>query len=718
MGQQLVINSLIKYKDTGIVERILWVDKLVNLIVAINIFDNSWPVFRELNHIKELINEKELEVIMDDPFFRLANEEDLSIKGKNKRDFAWNILQLIFSEINKPNVFIKEERREVVKKTISEFNISRNSVDNYLKKFWKRGQVKNSLIADFENCGGPGRDRKSSEKKRGRKRIINSGSEGINIDDSIKRIFRVSINRYYNTTKKNPLTIVYELMIRDFFTEKYEDSNKKEFILIEGREIPTIQQFRYWFNKERNDKNEIVKRYSKKEYELKSRALVGRTRSDALYPSAKIEIDATIADVYLVSRYNRNWIIGRSVVYFAIDKFSSMIVGLNVTLEGPSFNGAVGALANCFMDKKSFCKEYDIDIQENEWPTAFLPDILICDRGELIGKGIESITNNLGVTVEQTSSFRGDMKALVERNFRTINSRVKPFTPGFIDSDFQKRGGHDYRLDSTLDLYQFTQIMINCILYYNKNNVLSGYDRDTLMIKDLVRPVPIELWKWGIKNRSGTLRKVDDNKVKLYLMQRTKNATVTEKGIRLRGMYYGSETAFKERWFEKARINGYWKVEIAFDSRSMNKIYLILDNGKSYEGCNLLEHQSRYLDKTLEEIDYLLLQEKINNIETNKMVLQPKINLYTEIEEIVDKANKMTHMAQNTFESNTSKLKGIRGYRENEKLINRENELFILDEDKRSKETELGSDVLENVNYESNDILLLRKKQKERKSEK
>ena len=313
MEQQLIINSLIRYKDTGIIERILWVDNLVDLIIVINIYDNSWAVFRELNHIKELISKRELEIVNNEPFFRLVNEEDLSIKQKDKRDFAWNIINSVFSQIDKPNVYIKEERREIIKKVTAEFNISRNTVDNYLKRFFKRGQVKNSLISDYENCGAPGTDRKSLEKKRGRKRIINSDSEGINIDDSIKRIFKVAIGKYYNTTKKNPITTVYELMIRDFFTEKHEDNNKKEFLLIEGREIPTLQQFRYWFNKERNYKNEIVKRYSKKEYELNSRALVGKTRSDALYPSAKIEIDATIADVYLILRYNRNWIMGEEL---------------------------------------------------------------------------------------------------------------------------------------------------------------------------------------------------------------------------------------------------------------------------------------------------------------------------------------------------------------------------------------------------------------------
>ena len=37
---------------------------------------------------------------------------------------------------------------------------------------------------------------------------------------------------------------------------------------------------------------------------------------------------------------------------------------------------------------------------------------------------------------------------------------------------------------------------------------MKDYPRSTEMIEDNVKPTPTELWKWGIKNRAGKLRKV------------------------------------------------------------------------------------------------------------------------------------------------------------------------------------------------------------------
>jgi len=73
------------------------------------------------------------------------------------------------------------------------------------------------------------------------------------------------------------------------------------------------------------------------------------------------------------------------------------------------------------------------------------------------------------------------------------------------------------------------------------------------MIEDDISPIPINLWNWGIINRAGRLRYVDEEIVKLNLLPQD-TATVTSQGIRFKGMLYGSEKALKERWFEKARI--------------------------------------------------------------------------------------------------------------------------------------------------------------------
>jgi hypothetical protein len=209
MEQLLIVNALIKYEKSEKVERILWGDKLVNAIVLIDIYDNSWPIFREFEYIKDLLKEKEIRILDCDPFARMVNDEKLPEKEKNKRDYAWQVLSYIVDRVQKPNVFITEERVKLLREVTAEFNVSRNTLDNYLKRFWKRGQVRNALLSDYFKCGSPGKERKALDKKRGRPNLFNitSVGDGINVDDNIKRIFRIAINKYYNTTKKNPSKI-------------------------------------------------------------------------------------------------------------------------------------------------------------------------------------------------------------------------------------------------------------------------------------------------------------------------------------------------------------------------------------------------------------------------------------------------------------------------------------------------------------------------------
>jgi transposase InsO family protein len=105
-------------------------------------------------------------------------------------------------------------------------------------------------------------------------------------------------------------------------------------------------------------KKEISLRRSAKKYEQENRPIMGSSTAEALGPGSIYQIDATVADVYLVSQFNRNWIIGRPVVYGVIDVFSRLVTGIYIGLEGPSWIGAMMALANAAMDKVEFCRNY------------------------------------------------------------------------------------------------------------------------------------------------------------------------------------------------------------------------------------------------------------------------------------------------------------------------------------------------------------------------
>jgi len=673
---------------------------------------------RKISDLIEALENGIAEKESNDPYAKLIREEDINQKAKTIRDKSWNCISSLVVQENEPDIFIREKRGIMVKSIVEKYNVSFPTVYKWLRRYWQRGKNKNALLPDYKNSGGKGKCKVPGSKKLGRPRTNGSiKGKGINVDEATKKIFRIAVNKYYHTPKENYLTTAYNMMMKEFYTEDYIiDNGIKKPILIPEEQIPTMRQFRYWYQKERNVKKSIISRKSKKDYELNHRAVLGKSDTEVMGPGSIYQIDATVADVYLVSRYNRNWIIGRPIVYIVIDVFSRMVTGLYIGLEGPSWIGAMMALANATCDKVKFCSEYGINISKDDWPCYHLPDAILADNGEMKGKNVEVLINSLNIRVSNTPSYRADWKGIVEQNFRTLNIQVKPLTPGYINADFKKRGGRDYRLDAKLDLKQFAQIIIWCVLYHNNQRWLDNYNRSEMLIEDDIDSIPIELWKWGITNRSGKLRIIPKDIIKLNLMP-TEKATVTAKGIRFKQMYYSCNKAIEEMWFEKARNKSSWKINISYDPRNMNYIYIRNDNGRSFEKCFLIE-QNRYADRTLDEIMYLISYEKLKKDKKSTELQQSKVDLLSEIENVVNKAEKMAAEQQNSIESSSSKISGIREHRKNEKMLNRKIEAFELDskEDDKTKLAEvipINSDADEDYSYPSN-IEFLKRKQKER----
>lgn len=713
----LVINTLINWKvEDGEknIERILWTSYSDDAAYVINIFDNNYTFFRKLSDIEENINSGLAVIEENDPLNRILKEEDILDKHKELRNKAWGAIEGIVN--NEPLIYIPIERNRLITEVCKRDSLSANTVIKYLKKYWKRGKTINNLLPDFYLCGGRGKDKNINGDKVGRPRKnLEIIGQGVNVDEEIKKIFKISINKFYYTGAKNSLTTTYELMRKEFFIEDYKVQNGIKMPIIKpNSEVPTIAQFRYWFEKQRNIKKEITSRVSAKKYEQMHRPVIGNSTIQALGPAYKYEIDATVGDVYLVSRFNRNWIIGRPILYTVVDIFSRLIVGIAVTLEGPSWIGAMSALANCASNKVEFCSEYGIEIEEGEWPVHYLPEYIVADRGELEGWNIENLINSLHLKIQNEPPYRADWKPFVEKYFNLINQRTKPFMPGVVNQNVIERGDRSYKIDAKLDIYEFTQIIVKTVLYYNNNHNLKNYIREEMMVEDDIECVPIKLWNWGIENRAGKLRSVSEDIVKLNLMP-VDAATVTGKGIKFKNLYYGSKISLKERWFEKARNKGSFKIDICYDPRNMDFIYIKTEDGSNFEKCFLLEHMGRYKNKTLEEIQYLLEYEKLQLQKSSDKEMQSKVDLISEIESIVKIAKKDANATILNNESNSKRIKGIRNNRGLEKTINRSKEAFELDKVKNDN----TADVIDIKNYkeieevEEDDFSILVKKQKE-----
>ncbi|BDB03257.1 transposase [Clostridium botulinum] len=672
----IAVNSVFQYIDGERIRIIYIIDKfayLVNIDAA-----TSMPKRELIKTIEEEIVYKKL-ILIKDPFAKIIDENNLSKVQIYKRNKDWDFI-LKYWDVNKQFLLEKNTRNKTFKEISTLSGLGLTKVKKVFSRYWQRGMSKNALLPDYKNSGGKGKDKNLSKNKVGRPKKANYYGEivqGINITDDVKIHFKIAIDKYYRNKNKMSLKETYNLMLRDFYSDSYVEDNEIKHMVWDKSKTPTYGQFYYWFKKLENPKKDILFRESAKEFELKHRAILSNSTIETNGPGTRFQIDATIADIYLVSSLNRNRIIGRPIVYAIIDVFSRLITGIYVGLEGPSWIGAMMSLDNMITDKVEFCRKYNIEITEEQWPSKHLPEIIIADRGEFEGYSVENLINNLNVKIENTSPYRGDLKGIVERNFRTINTRIKHKTPGAIQKEFRERGDRDYRLDATLTLDEFTAIIIKMVLYHN-NKLIDKYPMEKEMIEDEIVPIPIKLWRWGIENKKGRLRVVDQERFRLNILPKGK-ANVSRAGIRFKNMYYGSKKAIEEQWFIKSKVRS---IEIVYDPRNMNQIYIPYEDGINYEKCYLLEGSMQYKDCILEEIIFNEeLSSELKEQEKNQQT-QINIDLDKEIEKIVKKAKNEKQKAVSYDESKNKKIKGIKRNRIVEKDVNRLTESFDLGEKK------------------------------------
>jgi len=555
----------------------------ISSLMLIDIDDQkAWPFPME----EEAFHSSDLKLI-DDPY-PMQNVEDGS-KSQILRNVAYSTIEPLLNEYIE--LFDKRERNKLISVLLEQTDKPRLYVIRQLRRYWQRGMAPNALVPDYRNCGGKGKLRRENENKVGRKRSVTPGS-GVVINEEIADIFRTVIEGFFLTNEKLPLAAAKDKAIGLF-----KASNPKA----DKSSVPTMAQFRYFYQTHYRAAEVIKKRTPAKIYDKDMRPLVSTSGYMNFGPGDRYEIDATIADIYLVSDHDSEVIIGRPVIYFVKDVFSRMIVGLYVGLENPSWVAAMMALANAFVDKVDFCREYGININTSMWPSVGIPGGVMADRGELLYRQADVLVNRFNIKLSNSRAYRGDDKAICERAFNTIQSKFRPYVGGIVEPiNGKKRLGRRYELDAELGMPAFTELIIKLVINHNTRHVVDGYDFAPDMPEELPA-VPLDLWSWGIRNRTGKLRPCDPDLVRINLLP-YEHGTVSEVGITFRGLMYTCQGALKLGWFDRISQNRPPKVEIAFDPRRTNKVYLRPDNSfETYWVCELLDRSRRYKDMSFAE---------------------------------------------------------------------------------------------------------------------
>jgi len=720
MSVGIFVNTLVEYlprseKDQSTFERVLWLDPAGDeaFVIPCKFREplpdpkeddangdakggakepEPLPVLRKVADIQDAIQAQEAIKRPVDPFLRdLSPDSEFLKKHAPAGDKAWELIKDLV--VKEPEIYMEKGRGRLVHGTAKEHGVHPKTIYRLLRKFWIGGKKKNAVLPDYDLSGGPGVKRIGREldpkKKRTRKetgiakrgrpsRLAKGDPEkaGVNVTPDDETIFQLAMDTLYDKDAENPVERVYKLMIDNYYNKGYRIENgDKVPIIPDASEIPTRGQFKYYLYQNRDLKKSLIARKGQRAFNLKHRAVLGSSTQMAHGPGSLYQIDSTVADVYLVNNLKPSEVIGRPVLYVVVDVFSRLIAGFYAGLEGPSYAGAMMALANTGADKVAYCAEHGIKISEAQWPCRYLPESILSDRGpEFIGKNSDNLVANLDIRVSNTPPYRADWKGIVEQTFRLINNLTIDWDPGHVKKGASERGARDPRLDAKLTLEQFERKMIYTIL---RNNVrhLADYPLDASMIREDVSRRPVDLWDWGIKNRSGHLRERTEREVILGLLPRG-TAMVTHRGVRFEGMYYTCDRAIREQWFEKARAGGRHSIPICYDHRRVDTLFMLLEDGKKVEPLRLLRDLDLYKGRRLEEVIHLNTLLKAEDAKSVSEQLQEDAALEAHSNAIDKEAEEVAKTVGTARSSKRAKIKNTKKNHTLKKAENQRREAF------------------------------------------
>lgn len=447
----------------------------------------------------------------------------------------------------------------LVKQAVAETRCSRSTVYDLFRLLCQFGFDAGSLNPRLDRCGAPGTKRPAgpTRSKAGRK----SNAERLGIQADIPQpgcsdewLARVLAADEKIPAPKPRFNDRYQIIIQSFSPGYRQTDQGVERIPPLKGTYPNRRQVKYLLNQ-----HPVLKRLRQSttagHFNRNLRGLRGRSWEGVAGPGHTYAMDSTIGDIYLRSQVNRAWIIGRPIVYFLVDVWSTAIVGFHVCLSGPSWDMAKLGIFSAVAPRDLLSGFWGLG--PDAWslsPAPGLPYLILGDRGEYLSKGASETATRLGFNFDYAASYRPDMKGMVEVLHRIAKDQQYFFIPGAMDARRKEMELRIRKESSAYTLPEYVTYLAWRVQLYNLHADRS-HRLDTTMISAGVHPSPAGLWRFGFETGIGYRKETATEKLITHLLPEHMG-TIRRDGIFLGRLEYRSELARAEEWTTLARHAG------------------------------------------------------------------------------------------------------------------------------------------------------------------
>lgn len=519
------------------------------------------------DEVRELILNEEIKFIVlnPHPVLRISGAE-FSGRHKEIRDKRERIMQrlinpreLISTLSNNGTIYV------LVKEAVHRCKVSKKHVYELFSRLCWYGFELGSLNPHYYNSGAPGVSRPWSESKPkvGAKPLeVKFGVVTQDPQIGITSETRDMVLRFFKCNKDPSKS--FEQHYDDFIKAKYvsqyvqTDEGRQPIEPARGS-FPNKRQVQYALKQNISAMERLAMKLHRKDWIRNRRGLKGHSWQGVAGPGHRYVIDATIGDIYLQSQINPSWSIGRPIIYFIVDTWSTAIVAFHVCLNGPSWDSAKVALFN-MLNPELAAELWGIRFKQCLFPLPQLPYELMSDRGEHLSKRAAESAKELGYNQLLNPAYEPDKKGLVEVFNRIAKNKQYGLIPGAIDARRKEVEARTNPEDGVLTIRKYYEFVHGWVNDYNLHADKS-YRLDSEMIASGVKPTPAELWKYGFEEMMGYGKETSFPKAVMHLLPRVK-AAVNKKGIYIWQLEYRYPE--ENDWTAIARNVGAFEIDVNY----------------------------------------------------------------------------------------------------------------------------------------------------------
>lgn len=419
--------------------------------------------------------------------------------------------------------------------------------DRYIMKLlrllWRHGIHKSSLMADFMNCGrisdategalvleahpptGPQQIvfAPAGNRSRGRRPVFED-YEPYTYPPKFKEKLLEEVRQMYLKDEIVSVRSVEENVLARYFGRK--DSTGAVIRLKNGRALlaprgmrPSSEQIKYLIKKAVPAHEAHAERVGDAHYRNNIAKSDGSVHDDTVGPGDVYELDATIVDLWLVSRYERSVIVGKATLYLVVDRSTDLIVGFYLSFGKPSWEGAKRAILSISSDWEALCKMAGVPYDAADWPAhCVYPNRFFVDQGEGASEKSNVVVEVGGIEVSAAPGASPRKKSRVESSVALVQVPIRDHLGGYEpQKNVRKRLGKKYLKAARYSLDEMVRPFLLGIRKHNHTVKVKAKLHPKLIYQGF-EASPINLWNHNIAHSMGRASRHDFEYMRQRLM--------------------------------------------------------------------------------------------------------------------------------------------------------------------------------------------------------